>query len=259
MTAGLVGYIDAIAKRKKAKYSTAWLKGIDGILEAYFGKLPEKFIHEGKEYTPQTYAASLGLDMNDYVAITSFTHHPFYEPFAMEVTDNWLWGYSHNVKMEEMKAIVDNAIKNGYTIAWAADVSEKGWQWKNGVALMPAEKTADTLEGTELARWTKLSDKDREKERYDFYGYVPEMKITQEMRQEWFDNHETTDDHGMVIIGSAIDQDGNKYYKVQNSWDTNQIYKGYIYVSEAYFLAKTLNILVNKNAIPTNIASKLKL
>lgn len=259
MTAGLVGYIDAITKRKKAKYSTAWLKGIDGILEAYFGKLPEKFTHEGKEYTPKTYAESLGLNMDDYVAITSFTHHPFYEPFAMEVADNWLWGYSHNVKMEEMKAIVDNAIKNGYTIAWAADVSEKGWKWKNGVALMPAEKTADTLEGTELARWTKLSDKDREKERYDFYGYVPEMKITQEMRQEWFDNHETTDDHGMVIIGSAVDQDGNKYYKVQNSWDTNQIYKGYIYVSEAYFLAKTLNILVNKNAIPSNIASKLKL
>ena len=112
MTAGLVGYIDAIAKRKKAKYSTAWLKGIDGILEAYFGKLPEKFTHEGKEYTPQTYAASLGIDMNDYVAITSFTHHPFYEPFAMEVADNWLWGDSHNVKMEEMKAIVnpDNVV-----------------------------------------------------------------------------------------------------------------------------------------------------
>ncbi|MBE6311084.1 MAG: aminopeptidase [Bacteroidales bacterium] len=259
MTAGLIGYIDAIKNRQKTKYSTAWLKGIDGILDAYLGEIPETFIVDGKEYTPETYAQSLGINMNDYVAITSFTHHPFNTTFSLEVADNWIWGQYHNVKMEEMKAIVDNAIKNGYTLAWAADVSEKGWKWKNGVALMPAEKSADTLEGTELARWTALSDKDREKERYDFHGYVPEITVTQEMRQEWFDNHETTDDHGMVIVGSAVDQDGNRYYKVQNSWDTNQVYKGFIYVSEAYFLAKTLNITVNKNAIPAKIRKNLGL
>lgn len=259
MIAGLIGYIDAIKDRKKDKYTTAWLKGLDGILDAYLGKLPEKFTYEGKEYTPKTFAASLGIDMNDFVSITSFTHHPFYESFAIEVADNWIWGSSYNVKMEEMKAIVDNAIKNGHSVAWAADVSEKGFQWKNGVALMPAEKTADSLEGTELARWTKLSDKDREKERYEFKGYVPETKITQELRQEWFDNHLTTDDHGMVIVGSAVDQDGNKYYKVQNSWDTTQVYGGFIYVSEAYFLAKTLNVTVNKNVIPSDIKAKLNL
>ncbi|MEE1338329.1 MAG: C1 family peptidase [Muribaculaceae bacterium] len=259
MTDGLKAYIDALKNRKKAKYSTAWLKGLDGILDAYLGEIPATFTVDGKEYTSKSYAESLGIDMNDYVAITSFTHHPFYTTFALEVADNWIWGQYHNVKMEEMKAIVDNAIKKGHTVAWAADVSEKGWQWKNGVALMPAEKTADTLEGTELARWTALSDKDREKERYNFHGYVPEIKVTQEMRQEWFDNYQTTDDHGMVIVGSAVDQDGNRYYKVQNSWDTNQIYKGFIYVSEAYFLAKTLNITVNKNVIPEKIRKNLAL
>lgn len=259
MTAGLVGYIDAIKNRRKEKYSTAWLKGIDGILDAYLGEIPETFTYNGKQYTSKTFAESLGINIDDYVAITSFTHHPFNSTFALEVADNWIWGQYHNVKMEEMKAIVDNAIKNGYTVAWAADVSEKGWQWKNGVALMPAEKTADSLEGTELARWTALSDKDREKERYDFHGYVPEVKVTQEMRQQWFDNQLTTDDHGMVIIGSAVDQDGNRFYKVQNSWDTNQIYKGFIYVSEAYFLAKTLNITVNKAAIPEKIRKNLGL
>ena len=259
MTDGLKAYIDALKNRKKAKYSTAWLKGLDGILDAYLGEIPATFTVDGKEYTSKSYAESLGIDMNDYVAITSFTHHPFYTTFALEVADNWIWGQYHNVKMEEMKAIVDNAIKKGHTVAWAADVSEKGWQWKNGVALMPAEKTADTLEGTELARWTALSDKDREKERYNFHGYVPEIKVTQEMRQEWFDNSQTTDDHGMVIVGSAVDQDGNRYYKVQNSWDTNQIYKGFIYVSEAYFLAKTLNITVNKNVIPEKIRKNLAL
>ena len=259
MTDGLKAYIDALKNRKKAKYSTAWLKGLDGIVDAYLGEIPATFTVDGKEYTSKSYAESLGIDMNDYVAITSFTHHPFYTTFALEVADNWIWGQYHNVKMEEMKAIVDNAIKKGHTVAWAADVSEKGWQWKNGVALMPAEKTADTLEGTELARWTALSDKDREKERYNFHGYVPEIKVTQEMRQEWFDNYQTTDDHGMVIVGSAVDQDGNRYYKVQNSWDTNQIYKGFIYVSEAYFLAKTLNITVNKNVIPEKIRKNLAL
>lgn len=259
MTAGLVGFIDAIKNRKKEKYSTAWLNAIDGILDAYFGEIPETFKYKGKEYTAKSYAESLGINIDDYVAITSFTHHPFNTTFALEVADNWIWGQYHNVKMEEMKDIVDNAIKNGYTIAWAADVSEKGWQWKNGVALMPAEKTADSLEGTELARWTALSDKDREKERYNFHGYVSEIKVTQDMRQQWFDNHQTTDDHGMVIVGSAVDQEGHRFYKVQNSWDTNQIYKGFIYVSEAYFLAKTLNITVNKAAIPANIRKNLGL
>lgn len=259
LIAGLKGYLNGIAKMPNRQLSTAWFDGFKGILDAYFGKLPEKFTHEGKEYTPETYAASLGININDYIPFTSFTHHPFYDKFALEVADNWLWGEYYNVKMEEMKQIVDNAIANGYSVAWAADVSEGGFQWKNGFAVLPVEKNAETLEGTELARWTKLSDKDREKENNKIKGPVKEIEVTQELRQEWFDAHKTTDDHGMVIVGSAVDQEGNKYYKVKNSWDTNQLYDGYIYVSEAYFLAKTLDIVVNKVAIPAEIQKKCKL
>ncbi len=196
--------------------------------------------------------------MNDYVAITSFTHHPFYKPFVLEVADNWLWAPYMNVPMDEMKAVVDNAIDKGYSVEWAADVSEGGFKWYNGYAVLPKAKTTADMDGTELSRWVKLSDKDRESELFDIKGPVEEMVVTPEIRQEMFDRQETTDDHGMVIVGKAVDQEGNKYYKVKNSWDTNQLYDGYFYVSEPYFLAKTLSILVNKNAIPGDIAKKIK-
>ena len=256
LIAGLKGYLGGIAKNRQL--STAWFNGFKGILNAYFGELPETFTYEGKEYTPQTFAESLGINMDDYIPFTSFNHHPFNEKFALEVADNWIWGEYYNVKMEEMKQIVDYAIEKGYSVAWAADVSEGGWQWKNGFAVLPVEK-GETLEGTELARWTKLSDKDREKETNKINGPVKEIEVTQEIRQEWFDAHKTTDDHGMVIVGSAVDQEGNKYYKVKNSWDTNQVYDGYIYVSEAYFLAKTLDIVVNKAGVPTSICKNCNL
>lgn len=254
----LTAYVDAV-NNKRGKKSTAWRKGYESILDAYFGEKPETFIYEGKTYTPKTFAQSLGINTADYIPVTSFTHHPFYEPFAVEVADNWIWEKYHNVPMEEMKAIVDNAIDNGYTVAWAADVSEPGFKWVKGYALLPKKKTGDDLTGTELARWVKLSDKDREAEANKIDGPCEEITVTQEMRQEMFDTHETTDDHGMVIVGKAVDQKGNKYYKVKNSWDTNQIYDGFFYVSEPYFLAKTLDILVHRDAIPKDIAKKMKI
>ena len=238
------------------KLSSAWKKGYSGILDSYLGEIPETFTYQGKQYTPQSYAKSLGINIDDYLAFTSFSHHPFYESFALEVADNWLWGQYKNVKIEELKTIVDNALNNGYSIAWAADVSEGGFKWRDGYAILPHAKSSDNLDGTELARWVKLSNADREKEKFNFKGPVEEMTITQESRQEMFDNFETTDDHGMVIVGTATDQKGNKYYKVKNSWDTNQIYNGYFYVSEPYFLAKTMSILVNKDAVPKNIINK---
>lgn len=257
--AAMIGYLNAINRKPNRRLSTAWRKGLQGILNAYFGELPETFEYKGKTYTPQSFAKSLGLNMDDYISVTSFTHHPFYQPFAIEVADNWLGEQSMNVPMEEMKAIVDNAIENGYSVAWAADVSEKGFNWKEGFAVIPAEKTESDLEGTELARWVKLSAADKEKERYDIKGPVKEVTVTQESRQEGFDRQETTDDHGMVIVGVAEDVNGNRYYKVQNSWTDNQKYGGFLYVSEPYFLAKTLNIYVNKEAIPANIKSKMRL
>lgn len=255
----LEAYMKSVNANPNKKLTTAWRKGLEGILDAYMGKVPETFTYKGKTYTPQSYAKSLGLDVNDYVAVTSFTHHPFYKPFVLEVADNWLWGQYHNVRLEELKAVVDNAIDNGYSVVWAADVSEGGFKWRKGYAVLPKEKKENDMEGTELARWVQLSDKDREAEKYDLKGPVPEIEVTQELRQEMFDRLETTDDHGMTIIGKAVDQEGNRYYKVKNSWDTNQLYNGYFYVSEPYFLAKTLSILVHKDAVPKSIAEKIKL
>ena len=259
LTDALSGYVSVINKNQMKKLTPAWLQGFTGILDAYMGKLPETFTYQGKTYTPQSFAASLPINIDDYIGITSFTHHPFYKPFMMEVADNWLWGEYQNVPIDELQAIVDNAIDKGYPVGWAADVSEKGFKWRKGYALLVKEKDADDLTGTDRERWEQLSDKDREEEKWEITGPCPEYEVTQESRQQGFDNKETTDDHGMVIVGKAVDQEGNKYYKVQNSWDTNQLYHGFLYVSEAYFKAKTIDIYVNKEVIPTAISRKIGL
>lgn len=255
----LKAYVDVMVKKPNKKLSTAWRKGFEGILDAYLGEVPQTFTYNGKEYTPQSYAASLGIDPDNYVALTSFTHHPFYENFIFEVPDNWLWAQYTNLPLDELKAVVDNALANGYTVAWAADVSEDGFKWTDGVALIPKGKDENDMDGTELSRWVHLSDKDRQNEKYAFSGPVEEIAVTQELRQQMFDSQETTDDHGMEIVGTARDQKGNRYYKVKNSWDTNQKYNGYLYVSEPFFLAKTLNLLVNKKAVTASIAKKIGL
>ncbi len=259
LTSALTGYANVINQRKRKKLNGSWIEGLKGILDAYMGKLPETFTYQGKQYTPQSYAQSLPINMNDYVAICSFTHHPFYKPFILEVADNWLWSEYQNVPMNEMLEIANNAIDKGYSIAWGADVSEPGFKWRKGYAILPVEKKMEDLAGSDMARWARLSDKDRETEKWDIKGPVEEIKVTQELRQEWFDNKETTDDHGMVIMGRAVDQKGNRYFKVQNSWDTNQLYDGYFYCSEAFFLGKTMNIMVHKDAIPAHIAKKMGL
>ena len=253
----LTGMVNAVKSQRKK--STAWKKGFDGVLDAYFGERPATFEFEGKTYTPQSYAKSLGLDMNDYIALTSYTHHPFYTAFPLEIADNWLWKSSYNVPIAELKAIVDNALENGYSIAWAADVSEPGFHWKDGFAVIPEKKSDKNLEGTELARWVKLSQAEQEAENNKITGPCKEIEVTQEMRQEMYDNHLTTDDHGMVIMGYATDQNGTKYYKVKNSWDTDHVYGGFFYVSEPYLLAKTMGIMVNKEALPKDVAKKLSL
>ncbi len=256
LDAALKAYVQAVAANPNKRLSTAWRQGVEGILDAYLGELPETFEYKGRTYTPQSYAASLGLDPDNYIALTSFTHHPYYEEFPLEVADNWLWGSYMNLPLDEFKQVVDNALENGYSVVWAADVSEPGFKWTKGVAVMPKAKDSADMEGTELARWVKLSDRDREAERYKFDGPVEEIEVTPESRQTMFDRQETTDDHGMELVGIATDQHGNRYYKVKNSWDTNQVYDGFFYVSEPYFKAKTLSILVNRNAVPAAIARK---
>lgn len=259
----LDGILDAmlkvIVKKPNKKISTAWRNALEGVLDAYLGVIPATFTYNGKTYTPKSFAESLPIKPADYVALSSFTHHPFYSDFVLEVPDNWLSGRYTNLPLNELKAVVDNALANGYPVAWAADVSEGGFKWKEGVALMPKGKDEGDMDGTELSRWVKLSDKERLEDKYKFDGPVEEITVTQEMRQDMFDSQETTDDHGMEIVGIAEDQNGNRYYKVKNSWDTNQVYDGFFYVSEPYFLSKTMNVLVNRNAIPKEIAKKMKL
>lgn len=251
--------LKAVVKKPSKKISTAWRRALNGVLDAYMGEVPTEFTYKGKKYTPKSFAESLPFNPDDYVALTSFTHHPFYETFMLEVPDNWLYGQYMNVPLDELKAIADYAVENGFPINWAADVSEGGFKWNKGVALMPKGKTQGDMNGTELARWVKLSDRERANDKYNFDGPVEEEVITQESRQKGFDSQETTDDHGMEIVGYATDQNGKRYYKVKNSWDTNQVYDGFLYVSEPYFLAKTVSMLVHKDAIPKHIAKKIGL
>ena len=259
MASVMENMLKAVVKKPSKKVSTAWKRALDGVLDAYLGPLPANFTYKGKKYTPETFAASLPVNPDDYVALTSFTHHPFYESFILEVPDNWVYGQYMNVPLEDLKAIADNAVENGFPINWAADVSEGGFKWNKGVALMPKGKSQGDMNGTELARWVKLSDRDRAADKYNFDGPVDEEEVTQESRQQAFDNQETTDDHGMEIVGYATDQNGKRYYKVKNSWDTNQVYDGFLYVSEPYFEAKTVSLMVHKDAIPKAIAKKIGL
>ena len=251
-------YVAAISKSSEKKISGQWKVGLQGILDAYLGKCPEKFTYEGKEYTPQSFAASLGLNFDDYVTITSYTHHPFYTRFAVEVQDNWRNPLSYNVPMDEMMRIIDNAIEQGYTIAWGGDVSEEGFTRK-GTAYAYDTKAIQSLKGSDAARWMRL-EKAKKTELFDSLGCTaPEIVPTQEMRQQRFDNWELTDDHGMLIYGVAKDQNGKEYYMVKNSWGTNNKYKGTWYASKAFVAYKTMNILVHKDALPKDIAKKLKL
>ncbi len=249
------GYVDVIVKNPNKKLTTAWKNGFKGILNAYLGAAPEEFVVDGKKHTALSYAKSLGLNMDDYVSLTSFTHHPFYSKFVIEIPDNWRWEESYNLPLDEFMAVFNNAIDKGFTIAWGSDVSEKGFT-RNGIAVNPEIKL-NNLPGTDQARWLGISQKEMEEKIFKAKGPQPEIKVTQELRQQGFDNYETTDDHGMVIYGTANDQNGTKYYLVKNSWGTDSKYKGIWYVSESFVAHKTINIVVHKDAVPKEILKKL--
>ena len=249
-------YVAAIAKSNAKKISGQWKAGLQGILDAYLGQCPEKFTYEGKEYTPKTFMQSLGINLDDYVSITSYTHHPFYTGFAVEVQDNWRFPLSYNLPMDEMMQVIDNAIDNGYTIAWGGDVSEDGFT-RQGLAYAIDTKKTESLQGSDMAKWLKMTAA-KKKNLIDSLGCtVPEVVPTQEMRQERFDNWELTDDHGMLIYGVAKDQNGKEYYMVKNSWGETGEFKGTWYMTKAFIAANTMDFLINKNAIPKNIRKKL--
>lgn len=261
ITPVMTAYLDAVIKAgdtSRRPLTTAWKRGFNAILDEYFGELPESFVWKGKEYTPKSFAESLPINMDDYIDLSSFTHHPFYEQFVLEVPDNWMWGQVYNLPMEEMMRVVDHALENGYTLAWGTDVSEKGFSRTKAIGVIP-ETDPKSMSGTEAERWGSLTAKEREAALYSFEKPTKEREITQEMRQEAFDNYETTDDHGMVIVGTAKDQNGTIYYKVQNSWDTVKPYDGFWYFSKPFVAYKTTDLMVNKKALPKDIAKKLGL
>ena len=252
---GMKGYLDAVVKNPNKKLSTAWRRALQGILDAYLGPCPEEFTFKGKKYTPKSFAASLGIKPEDYVSITSFTHHPFYTQFAIEVEDNWRWDLSYNIPIDEMMEIMYNAIDKGYTVAWGTDVSEAGFT-RNGLAINPDLKAVEEA-GSDQQRWVGIDPAEKMKQLSKMRDDAPEMTVTQEMRQEGYDNKTTTDDHGMHIYGIAKDQNGNKYFMVKNSWGETGKYKGIWYASDSFVRYKTLNIMVHKNAIPKEIRKKM--
>ena len=253
LDAALKGYVEAIAKNPNKKLTTAWLNGFDGIVSAYLGEYPSEFEVTGKKYTPESYRDALGFDVKDYVNLSSFTHHPFYEQFIIEVPDNWRWDTAYNLPIDELMEVMYNAIDKGYNIAWGSDVSEKGFT-RNGVATMPVEKKKKSA-GSDQEKWVgKSTEENKEEAKPE----LPEEIIaTQEMRQDGYDRKTTTDDHGMHIYGLAQDQNGTKYFMVKNSWGEAGKYKGIWYASDAFVRYKTLNIVVHKDALPKHIAKKL--
>jgi len=247
--------VDVIIKNPQKTLTPSWRKAVDGILDAYLGEVPEKFEVDGKTYTPQSYAKELGLDMDNYVVLSSFTHHDFYEPFVLAVPDNWAFGQVYNLPLDELVETAEYALSKDYSFAWAADVSEKGFSFRDGLAIVPEDESTIQKKGRDNKHF---SDAGAKKISNAFEEPVPEKKITQEMRQKAYDNYQTTDDHGMHITGVVKDQNGSKYFIVKNSWGTkyNEC-DGYFYASEAYFRYKTMNIMVHKKALPKKLAKKL--
>ena len=250
LDAVLEGFVKALVTNPNRKLTPAWKPAFQGILDAYLGEIPATFKAEEKAFNPLTYRDYLGIKTDDYINLTSFTHHRLYEPFIIEVCDNWRWGSAYNLPIEELMEVMYNAVENGYTIAWGADVSEKGFT-RSGIATVPDFENKVTA-GSDQERWVGKSETGKEES-----APAEEKVITQEMRQLAYDNKETTDDHGMHIYGLAKDQNGNPYFIVKNSWGKAGDYEGIWYASDAYVRYKTLNIVVHKDALPKSIKKKL--
>ena len=248
-------FLNALTGSGLKKLSPVWKNAFQSIWDAYIGQRPESFVYEGKEYTPQSFVKYLGLKEDDYITFTSYTHHPFYKSFAVEVPDNWRMHQAYNLPLDEFMRVIDTAIDGGYTMAWGADVSEVGFTRK-GIGVMPDADHGADLTGSDMAKWLGMSETDRREELTK--KPLPELEITQEMRQKAYDNWETQDDHGMQIFGIAKDQNGKLYYMVKNSWGTQKSkYKGIWYVSRSYMAYKTNDITVHKSAVPKEILKKL--
>ena len=254
LDAVLKGYVQAVVKNPNRKLTPVWPKGFDGILDAYLGELPETFVENGVTYTAESYRDAMGINPDDYVNISSYTHHPFYSQFAIEVEDNWRWGLCYNLPLDEFMAIIDNAVENGYTVLWGGDVSEPGFTRDGLAVLLDTEAKATT--GSDQERWVGKAE-DKPAAAAEKKELPKELQVTQEIRQQMYDEKTSTDDHGMHLYGTAKDQNGTKYYLIKNSWGVTGAYDGTWYMSENFVKGKTLNFVVNKKALPKDIAKKL--
>ncbi|MDO5571968.1 MAG: C1 family peptidase [Bacteroidales bacterium] len=258
----MVSFMESIAKTAIANgvRSDEYYKLINNLFDTYLGELPEKFTYNGKEYTPKSYAASLELNMDDYVELTSFTHKPYYQEMEIVVPDNWEHERSFNVPLNELISVMDNALNNGYSICWDGDVSERGFSFRNGVAINPDLQKSEDLSQTDRARFEKLNTEDKWGEILKFKAPVGEINVTPEIRQQGYETFVTTDDHLMHIVGIAKDQNDNKYYITKNSWGAgSNSFGGYLNMSESYVKAKTIYIMLHKDALPKDLKQKIGL
>lgn len=251
LDATLKAFVGAIVKNPNRKLTPTWKNGFEGILKSYLGEIPESFTYKGKNYTPASYRDALKFKVEDYVSLTSFTHHPFYKPFAIEVSDNWRWDEAYNVPIDEFMKVLDDAIRAGYTVAWGADVSEPGFT-RNGLGVLVDPKKVTKQGGSDQEHWVG-----KEEGKPQPIEAPEEIVADQEFRQKGFDNKTITDDHGMQIYGIAHDQFGTKYYMVKNSWGTDNKYKGIWYVTENYVKGQSLDIVLHKDALPKDLKKKL--
>lgn len=254
MDAVLKGIVDAVKSNPQGKLTTSWRTAFASSVDAYLGAVPKTFKYDNKEFTPQSFAQHLGLNMDDYVSLTSFTHHPYYSQFAIEVPDNWAMMQSYNIPLNELENIAVNSLMKGYSFAWGADVSEKGFSFKNGVAIVPVHDSLITQTGKDNKAF---NDAGANRTGSAFDKPMQELVITDSLRQAAFDNYQTTDDHGMHATGVVTDQNGTKYFKIKNSWGTDNDCGGYLYCSMSYFRYKTINIYIHKNALPAELAKRL--
>jgi Peptidase C1-like family/Papain family cysteine protease len=256
----LNSFINAISTvpLKRNMESDQYFTIVDAILDTYLGKVPQTFTYKGVGYTPKSFAKSLGINPDDYLEITSFTFFPFYTQGLVPVFDNWRKVNFCNVPLDDLIAIMDFSLNNGYTIDWDGDVSEDGFAYGKGVAIIPELEKIDQYSPADKARFGKMTLEERTAEAYKFSKPFPEVKVTQEFREAEYDNKITTDDHTMHITGIVKDQNGTQYFITKNSWGTERNSNGgYLNMSENYVRAKTIVIMVNKNAIPAEIKTKL--
>jgi bleomycin hydrolase len=239
----LKGYMKGLLSDENKTLTPVWKEGFKGILDAYLGGYPSAFTWQDQQFSPESFIKHLDLNPDNYVPFTSFSNHPYYSQYVFESPDNWSMERINNVHLDDLIRIIDQSIEKGYTVAWAADVSDPGFSHSSGLAIVPEEDPED-LSASNIKGFSEP---------------VPQLEITVEMRQKAFNNFSTTDDHLMHITGIAKDQNGTKYYIVKNSWGTGNPYGGYLYASEAYVRLKTMSLTVNKKPVPSDIKNKLDL